>query len=54
MRTNKEYEEIVQVWSKIPESQRCRIHLRTKILYGNALMYLSSGRKGGRDLSAGS
>ncbi len=38
--TNKEYEEVVQVWLKIPESQLGRVHLGTKILYGNALMYL--------------
>ncbi len=37
---NKEYEEVIQVWLKIPESQLGRVHLGTKILYGNALMYL--------------
>ncbi len=37
---SKEYEEVVQVWQQIPEKQRDRVHLRTKILYGNALMYL--------------
>ncbi|KJR98445.1 MAG: hypothetical protein VR65_20715 [Desulfobulbaceae bacterium BRH_c16a] len=37
---NREYEEVVQVWQKIPESQLKRVHLRAKILYGNALMYL--------------
>ncbi len=42
---NKEYEEIIQVWLKIPESQLGRIHLRTKILYGNALMYLHQEEK---------
>lgn len=42
---NKEYEEIVQVWSKIPEEQLGRIHLRSKIVYGNALMYLHQEEK---------
>jgi len=41
----KEYEEVIQVWSKIPESQRSRTQLRTKILYGNALMYLHQEEK---------
>ncbi|NOR22781.1 MAG: hypothetical protein GQ542_00035 [Desulforhopalus sp.] len=43
--TNREYEEIIQVWSKIPQSQVARIHVRTKILYGNALMYLHQEEK---------
>lgn len=38
--SNGEYEEVVQVWQQIPEFQIPRVHLRTKILYGNALMYL--------------
>lgn len=42
---NKEYEEVIQVWLKIPESQTGRVHLRTKILYGNALMYLHQEEK---------
>ncbi|WP_457576651.1 tetratricopeptide repeat protein [Desulfomarina sp.] len=42
---NKEYEEIIQVWLKIPEQQIGRVHLRTKILYGNALMYLHQEEK---------
>lgn len=37
---NREYQEIVQVWQKFPVSQVGRVHLRTKIHYGNALMYL--------------
>ncbi len=37
---NREYEEVIQVWQKIPGQQRDRVHLRTKILYGNALMFL--------------
>ena len=43
--TNKEYEEIIQVWLKIPDFQLGRVHLRTKILYGNALMYLHQEEK---------
>lgn len=42
---NKEYEEIIQVWLKIPEQQVGRVHLRTKILYGSALMYLHQEEK---------
>lgn len=41
----KEYEEVVQVWSKIPESQTDRVHLRTKILYAQALRYLHQEKK---------
>ena len=37
---NNEYEEIVQVWQQIPEYQLDRIHLNTRISYGNALMAL--------------
>jgi tetratricopeptide (TPR) repeat protein len=43
--TNSEYEEVVQVWTQIPEFQIGRVHLRTKILYGNALMYLHQEEK---------
>lgn len=42
---NREYEEVVQAWSQIPESQLGRVHRRTKILYGNALMYLHQQEK---------
>ncbi|MFW2367452.1 MAG: tetratricopeptide repeat protein [Desulforhopalus sp.] len=42
---NREYEEVIQVWSQVPEYQIGRIHLRTKILYGNALMYLHQEEK---------
>jgi tetratricopeptide (TPR) repeat protein len=42
---NREYEEIIQVWLKIPESQLGRVNLRAKILYGNALMYLHQEEK---------
>lgn len=38
--SSREYEEVVQVWQKIPAHQIDRVHLRTKILYGNALMFL--------------
>jgi len=34
---NEEYEQIDQVWKQIPEDQVTRVHLRTKILYGNSL-----------------
>lgn len=37
---SKEYEDVVQAWSKINQNQIDRVHLRTKILYGNALMFL--------------
>lgn len=42
---NKEFEEVIQVWQQIPESQVARVHLRTKIQYGNALMYLHQEEK---------
>jgi len=42
---NREYEEVVQVWQKIPESQIRRVQLRTRILYGNSLMYLHQEEK---------
>ncbi len=37
---NREYQEVVQVWQKIPAAQIDRVQFRTKIHYGNALMYL--------------
>ncbi len=37
---NGEYHEVVQVWLKIPAHQVDRVSLKTRILYGNALMYL--------------
>lgn len=40
-----EYEEVIQVWSKIPEFQLPRVKLRTKIHYGNALMYMHQEEK---------
>ncbi len=42
---SREYEELIQVWLKIPESQRTMVHLRARILYGNALMYLHQEEK---------
>lgn len=40
-----EYEEVIQVWLQIPEFQIGRVHLRTKILYGNSLMFLHQEKK---------
>ncbi|MFN2355216.1 MAG: hypothetical protein ABR512_11905 [Desulfopila sp.] len=37
--TSREYEEVVKIWRQIPKQQRDRVHLRTRIHYGNALMY---------------
>ncbi len=37
---NDEFEELVQVWQQIPEDQLDRVHLNTRISYGNALMAL--------------
>lgn len=42
---SREYEELIQVWLRIPEPQRGMVHLRAKILYGNALMYLHQEEK---------
>jgi tetratricopeptide (TPR) repeat protein len=42
---SKEYQEIVKVWLKIPESELSRVHLRSKILYANALRYLNQQGK---------
>ena len=36
---NHEYQEVVQTWQKIPAGQIGRVHPRTKIHYGNALMF---------------
>ncbi|MBM9519988.1 hypothetical protein JWG39_09180 [Desulforhopalus vacuolatus] len=35
-----EYEQVVQVWLEIPEELSRRVSIRTRIRYGNALMYL--------------
>ncbi len=44
----REYEEVIQVWQKIPEQQIDRVHLRTRIHYANALMYLHQEEKAAR------
>lgn len=38
--SNKEYEEVVQVWLQIPETQLDRVSLAARLSYANALMYL--------------
>ncbi len=43
--SNKEYEEVVQSWLQIPENQRDRVHLRTKIHFANGLMFLHQEEK---------
>ncbi|MDR3630859.1 MAG: hypothetical protein P4L42_11025 [Desulfocapsaceae bacterium] len=40
-----EYEEVVQTWSKIPDNQLGDVSLKTKIAYGNALMFLHQEEK---------
>jgi tetratricopeptide (TPR) repeat protein len=35
-----EFEEVIQVWQQIPDNQLDRVHLNTRISYGNALMSL--------------
>lgn len=42
---SREYEEVVQVWLKIPPFQIPRVHVKTKIKYGNALIYLKQEDK---------
>ncbi len=42
---NREHQEVVQVFQKIPAGQVVRVQLRTKIHYGNALMYLHKEEK---------
>lgn len=42
---NSEHQDVVQVWQKIPSGQINRVQLRTKINYGNALMYLHKEEK---------
>ncbi len=37
---SEEFEEVVQVWQQIPDKQLDRVHLNTRISYGNALMAL--------------
>ncbi len=43
--SSKEYDEVVQVWLKIPQYQVERVDLKTKILYGSALIYLGQQEK---------
>lgn len=40
-----EFEEVIQVWKQIPEHQLDRVHLNTRISYGNALMSLHQEEK---------
>lgn len=42
---DKQYDGIIETWLKIPESERGRVNLRSKILYGNALMHLQQEQK---------
>ncbi len=42
---NREHQEVVRVWQQIPPGQIGRVALRTKIHYGNALMYLHQESK---------
>ncbi len=41
----KAYEDVIQVWSKIPESQKNQTHFRTKILSAQAMTYLHQEQK---------
>ncbi len=45
---NGEYEEVVQSWLQIPEAQRDRVDLKTRVAYGNALMFLHQEEKAAR------
>jgi len=40
-----EFEEVIQVWQQIPSHQLDRVHLNTRISYGNALMSLHQEKK---------
>ncbi|PIE64971.1 MAG: hypothetical protein CSA26_05645 [Desulfobacterales bacterium] len=42
---NKEYDEVVQVWLKVPSYQVERIGLKSKLFYANALIYLGQQEK---------
>lgn len=42
---NGEYEEVVQVWMQIPEAQKDRVDLKSRVSYGNALMFLHQEEK---------
>ncbi len=37
---HREYENVLQKWSEVPADQRSRLSLETKVLYGQALIYL--------------
>jgi tetratricopeptide (TPR) repeat protein len=41
----REYEDVVQTWSKIPDAQIGDVGLKTRISYGNALMFLHQEEK---------
>jgi tetratricopeptide (TPR) repeat protein len=43
-----EYEQVVQVWLEIPEELLRRVSVRTRIRYGNALMYLHQEARAAR------
>lgn len=43
-----EFEEVVQVWQQIPAHQLDRVHLNTRISYGNALMSLHQEEEAAR------
>ncbi|MBW1637340.1 MAG: hypothetical protein JRJ68_13850 [Deltaproteobacteria bacterium] len=40
-----EYGEVVRVWKQIPDDQIDRVQLRTRVLYGNGLIYLHQEEK---------
>lgn len=42
---SQDFEEVVQVWKQIPAHQLDRVHLNTRISYGNALMSLHQEEK---------
>ena len=42
---NNEFEEVIQTWQQIPESQLERVGLKSRMFYGNALMALHQGEE---------
>lgn len=42
---DKQYDGVIETWMKIPESERGTVNLRSKILYGNALIHLQQEQK---------
>ncbi len=42
---DKEYDKIIDAWLKVSEAERGRVNLRSKILYGNALLHLQQEQK---------